>query len=147
MEKGIVARDCLPPEPCCPLPRHRRLGSGQRGSGRGQSRATIPFPSMSRFMYFRDSKPKFLTPNSFSTMQQNGYPKNSIQHLRYSVYSHTHTHSHVVLARSQLIGGPNYQRGGNMLQIGTSELCFVKGRAGYLVLVSHLTPFLATGGP
>ncbi|CAL8250921.1 unnamed protein product [Boreogadus saida] len=21
-EKGIVACDCLPPEPCCPLPRH-----------------------------------------------------------------------------------------------------------------------------
>ena len=43
-------------------------GSGQQGSGGRQSWATIPFSSMSRYMYFRQSKPKFLSPNSFSTM-------------------------------------------------------------------------------
>ncbi|CAL8285213.1 unnamed protein product [Boreogadus saida] len=41
------------------------------GDNRGQqSRATIPFSSMSRFMYFRESKPKFLSPNSISTMAE-----------------------------------------------------------------------------
>ena len=43
-EKGIVAHDCYPPEralpaACCPLPRRRCLGSGQR-CGR-QSRSII----------------------------------------------------------------------------------------------------------
>ena len=60
-EKVIVARDCLPPEPRCPLPRDHRGG---------QSRATIPFSSMSRFMFFRESKPKLISPNSFSTMAE-----------------------------------------------------------------------------
>jgi hypothetical protein len=41
-EKGIVARDCLPLEPRCLLPR-------QRGSGGRQSQATMPFSSMSCF--------------------------------------------------------------------------------------------------
>jgi hypothetical protein len=40
-EKGIVVHDCLPPEPRCPLPRHHRLSSGQRGSGGRQSRSII----------------------------------------------------------------------------------------------------------
>ena len=43
-EKGIVARDCLPPEPRCPPPRgtttakHQRpaAGSGQQAAGSGQ---------------------------------------------------------------------------------------------------------------
>ena len=53
-EKGIIARDCLPPEPaaCCPLP--RQLGAAHCGAPAGdnrgqQSRATIPFNSMSQF--------------------------------------------------------------------------------------------------
>ena len=41
---------------------------GRQGSGGRQSRATIPFSS--RFMYFRESKPKFLSPISFSTMAE-----------------------------------------------------------------------------
>ena len=36
---------------------------------------------------------------------------------------------------------------GAKFEIGLSELSFFKGRAGYLVLVLHLTQFLATGGP
>ena len=44
--------------------------AADRCSGRRQSWATIPFSSMSRFMYFRESKPKFLSPNSFSTMSE-----------------------------------------------------------------------------
>ena len=77
-----------PPEPRCPPTRHHRLssrqrasrrwclaavvpsGCGQRGSGGRQSRASIPFSSMSRFMYFKESKQKFLSPNSFSTMAE-----------------------------------------------------------------------------
>ena len=43
-EKGIVARDCPP---------RWSLGSGQRGSGGRQSRATITFSSMSRFSPFQ----------------------------------------------------------------------------------------------
>ena len=35
---------------------------------------------------------------------------------------------------------------GAKFEIGASELSFFKGGAGYLVLVLHLTPFLATGG-
>jgi hypothetical protein len=31
---------------------------------------SIPFSSMSWFMYFRESKPKFLSPNSISTMAE-----------------------------------------------------------------------------
>ena len=30
-----------------------------------------------------------------------------------------------------------------IFQISASELCFFKGRVGYLVLVVHLTPFIA----
>ena len=63
-EKGMVACDCLPPEPRCPLRGNTAAGRCQ------QSWATIPFSSMSRFMYFRESKPKFLSPNSFSTMAE-----------------------------------------------------------------------------
>ena len=37
-EKGIVARDCLPPEPRCPLPRHHRLGASM-------SRFAVPHQS------------------------------------------------------------------------------------------------------
>ena len=36
---------------------------------------------------------------------------------------------------------------GAKFQISPSELCFFKGKAGYLVLILHLTQFLATGGP
>ncbi|CAL8233973.1 unnamed protein product [Boreogadus saida] len=63
-EKGIVDRDCLPQEPHCLLPCCREAPSPrrcllpasemvvpqQRGSGGGQSRATIPFFSMSWFI-------------------------------------------------------------------------------------------------
>ena len=42
----------------------------QRGSGGRQSRSTIPFSSTSRFMSFRESKPEFLSPSSFSTMAE-----------------------------------------------------------------------------
>ncbi|CAL8355335.1 unnamed protein product [Boreogadus saida] len=44
------------------LPRDHRLASGQCFSGR-HSRPTIPFSSSSWFMYFRESEPKFLSPN------------------------------------------------------------------------------------
>ena len=57
-----------------PLPGHRRRSTTttawQRGSGRRQSGATIPFSSMSRFNLDRESKPKFLSPNYFSTMAE-----------------------------------------------------------------------------
>ena len=68
--EGIVARYCwlwISPAGASlpafegPLPR-------QRGSSGRQSRATIPFSSM--FMYFRESKPKFHSPNSFSAMAE-----------------------------------------------------------------------------
>ncbi|CAL8354677.1 unnamed protein product [Boreogadus saida] len=41
-EKGIVASDCLPPEPRCPLTRHHRLGGGQRASRRWCHAAVVP---------------------------------------------------------------------------------------------------------
>ena len=54
-----------------------------------------------------------------------------------------------------VLKGQSRERGGNMssfddmcfnkFQIGASELCFFKGRAGYLVLVLHLMPFLVLG--
>ncbi|CAL8350369.1 unnamed protein product [Boreogadus saida] len=44
----------------------RCRGGGKQGSSGIHSRPTIPFSSMSLFMYFRESKPKFLSPNSFS---------------------------------------------------------------------------------
>ena len=95
-EKGIVSRDCLPlgrfplpaaegpPPRRCPLqeavvpkryPLQKRwsLGSGKRGSRGRHSRSTIPFTSISWFMYFRESKPKFLSPNSFSTIAEITY--------------------------------------------------------------------------
>ena len=64
--------------------------------------------------------------------------------------------AHTVVAHC-LIVGPNSlgrERGSIMspcedtwgkFQIGASELCVFEGRAGYLVLVLHLTPFLAGG--
>ncbi|CAL8394694.1 unnamed protein product [Boreogadus saida] len=59
-EKRIVARDCLPQEPCCPLPtaaRHHRLGAacfrdvGASAAGlwRKTIAGNIPFSSMSWF--------------------------------------------------------------------------------------------------
>ena len=57
---------------------------------------------MSQFMYFSESKPKFLSPNSFSTMAQitpttvslwkyKTRQRTDKKHLRYSVCIHTHT--------------------------------------------------------
>ncbi|CAL8250008.1 unnamed protein product [Boreogadus saida] len=43
-EKGIVAYDCLPPEPRC-----RGTNASAAGSAEAPRRATIPFPSMSLF--------------------------------------------------------------------------------------------------
>ena len=49
-----------------PPPRESTAAAPQRGSGWRQSRAPIPFSSMSRLnLDFRESKPKFLSPNSF----------------------------------------------------------------------------------
>ena len=52
-EKGIVAQDCLQPEPRCPLPRRWCLGAGSGAQSEDirwpQSLATIPFSSMSQF--------------------------------------------------------------------------------------------------
>ena len=55
------ARDCFPPEPRCPLPPPQLWGP-----------ATIPFsfPEVRFSLDFRESKPKFLSPNSFSTMAE-----------------------------------------------------------------------------
>ena len=151
-EKGIVALDCLPSEPRCPLTRPHRLESGQRASrrwcltavvprGGGQqaaglwretSRATIPFSSLSPFMYFRESKPKCLPPNSFSTIaeispttslvveipetsenptsyaplhqQQNGHPNNKVVYNSRSSLSHW---------RAEFSGREEQRRGGN----------------------------------
>ena len=53
-----------------------------------------------------------------------------------------------------VLKGQSRERGGTMssfddlcgkFQIGASELCFFKGRAGYLVLVLHLMQFLVLG--
>ena len=46
-EKGIFARDWLPPEPRCLLPTSEAVLPWQRGSGGRQSGATTPFSSMS----------------------------------------------------------------------------------------------------
>ena len=59
---------------------------------------------MTQFMYFSQSKPKFLSPNSFSTMAQitpttvslwkyKTRQRTDKKHLRYSVCIHTHTHT------------------------------------------------------
>ena len=42
----------------------------QRGSNGRHSPPAIPFSSMSWFMFLRESKPKFLPPNSFSTLAE-----------------------------------------------------------------------------
>ena len=78
-------------------PRHHRLGSGlcrgttsprrwssaaatlrQRGSSGRRSRATIPFSSMSQFMYFRESKPKFLFPQFLGSTMADITPTTSL---------------------------------------------------------------------
>ena len=101
------------------------MGAGSRhwGSGGKQSQATIPSTK-------RESKPNFLSPNSFSTMAEITFHYESrcrdtkvMRHNTNSrtviqvtkkcttlslqcVYAHTHTHTHT--RRSQLIiGGPN----------------------------------------
>jgi hypothetical protein len=68
-EEGIVARNCLLPEPRCPLLRDNRLGSGAAVSGlraavSGQ-RAAV---SGQRAAGSAEAVvPNFLSPNSFST--------------------------------------------------------------------------------
>ena len=73
---------------------------------------------MSQFMYFSESKPKFLSPNSFSTMAQitptvslwkyKRRQRTDKKHLRYSVCIHTHmwlSHGRVSLAGQRLWAG------------------------------------------
>ena len=141
-----------PPRRRCPV----AVVPRQRGSGGRQSRATIPFSSMLRFMYFRESKPKFLSPNSFPnsrTVIQ--ITKKCTTFALQCVYSHTHAHTRTwrLHGRSsladQILWGCKAEKGevtwplvttyGAKFEIGASELSSFKGGAGYLVLVLHLT--------
>ena len=68
----IVDRDCLPPEPRCPLPRDNRLGSGQRAAG--LQRETIvgnnPLHLLDAVPVLQGVKAKVPSPNSFTTMAE-----------------------------------------------------------------------------
>ena len=80
-EKGIVGRECIPLEPCFPPPRQRSAlitASWSRGGGPSAARlrretTAVNNPFLLHVVlhaYFRESKPKFLSPNSFSTMAE-----------------------------------------------------------------------------
>ncbi|CAL8235780.1 unnamed protein product [Boreogadus saida] len=78
----------------------RCRGGGKQGSSGIHSRPTIPFSSMSWFMYFRESKPKFLSPNSFSTMAEITPTKSlvvEIPEMRVRRVMRHHTNSRTVI--------------------------------------------------
>ena len=167
-EKGIVARDCLPPEPRCPLTRHHG-GGGQRGSGGRQSRAqSLSPPCRGSCTSGSQSKssfsPQFLVNHGWEnrllvtlwkyqrhqrTRRVIGYNTNSRTFIQITKKCRTV----VAHCRPKFSGRAKQWRGGNIspydnlrgkFQIGTSELCFLKGGAECLLLILHPTKFLAT---